>query len=327
MKLLKYSVCFIVCFMLFLLTACGRGGTNETTENNEDVTESTANNESETGPVTDETRPVQESTDAESVSDETEESEPETMQAVKELNFTAEDLMKANSVTAILDKYSSVKINTNNGESIKSIAYYNSKPFVIEVFDYDGVEEIFGWYDGFELKWTERGIRAEKYVETLFDADDFIYEDEISVYFDGYEFALEEETDTSYILTITSGWQDAIESRVYYVDKESLLLKKIVTKMNGEELHTTEYEYGEKVDDRGLIEDLNGYYKEVWLNCCLNNYTQEIKYTVEIPGEWEFIPVSRTAELNLYLKDDFSDPYVYPGDGNSFSLYCTDSVG
>ncbi len=318
MRLIKSVACCTVCCILLLLTACGTENANETTVKNDAATEA----------MTDEIDSLQESTGiSDSTADETEENIPTKAESVKEFNFTTEDLIKANSVTAILDKYSSVKINTNNGESIKSIGYYNSKPFVIEVFDYDGVEEIFGWYDGFDLIWTERGIRAEKYIETLFDAEAFIFEDEISVYFEGYEFALKEETDTCYILTITSGWQDAIESRVYYVDKESLLLNKIVTTMNSEEIYTIEYEYGAEINDYGLIEDLDGYYKEVWLNCSLSNYTQEIKYTVELPGNWEFIPVSRTAVLNLYLKEDFTEPYIYPGDGNSFSLYCTDSVG
>ena len=326
MSAIKSVVCFIVCSLLLTLTACGGGNTNETTVKNEDVAGSTENNDFLTEAQNSEAALTQESTE-EGASDEKEESTQEEAESVKKLDFTTEDLVRANSVTAILDKYSTIKINTNNGESVKSIAYYNSKPYVVEVFASDGTEEVFGWYDGFELSWTERGIRAEKYVEALFDEEAFVYEDEISVYFESYEFGLEEETDTSYILKITSGWLDATESRLFYVDKETLLLSKIITKMNGEEIYRIEYEYGAEVDDKGLIEDLDGAYKEIKLHCSLNDYTQEIKYTFELPDEWELIPVSRKAVLNLYLKEDLSEPYLYPGDGKSFSLYCTDSAG
>ena len=249
----------------------------------------------------------------------------------EDFELTSLDFTKANSLINALNNYKTVKItNTSEDNSIytKNFFMFNEKPVLLEVCKYDGEEEeIFGWYDGYNLKITENGIIAEKYVETMLDSPSFYYEDEISLMFDGKDFSLIKETDESYVFSVTYQQMDVREKRTYTVNKSTLLLQRVDILLEDEFYQSITYEYGVVVDDYGLSAELYGNYKTISLTCVLSDESAEIKADIDLPEAWEFIPLHRVNQLSIYINPDFTEEYVYPGDGISFSMFCTDSAG
>ena len=111
--------------------------------------------------------------------------------ALEEAGLTYNDLVSANGVQALLQKYETITIESNRDEV--QLFTYKSKPaFLNHVVYTDDEEYLGGWIDGFgfEINGGEAFATANAFY--LSEEETFLYEDYVVNYFGGQELFVKE---------------------------------------------------------------------------------------------------------------------------------------
>ena len=89
------------------------------------------------------------------------------------------------------------------------------------------------------------------------------------------------------------------------------------------------YKYGERVPGQDLLDAWYGGLKAITVYADIydGSQMQHMERTFYIPLNWELEISSLGGDLNVYFNKNYTEPYVYPGDGVSCELYVTNAVG
>ncbi|MBP1551549.1 MAG: hypothetical protein J6C04_04650, partial [Oscillospiraceae bacterium] len=122
-------------------------------------------------------------------------------------------------------------------------------------------------------------------------------------------------------------YQVGIEPSLYNVtvDGRTKVIKEI--EFGGEKVV---YTYGQRVPGQDLLDAwTNGGLKAITVYADLydGGQMQHLDRTFYIPLNWELEVSSLGGDINVYLNKNYTEPYIYPGDGVSCDIYVTNAMG
>ena len=306
MNILKKVVSLALCAVVpFVFASCSA-------DNGEEVTTSTTN------------------AVVESVSNESKE---DLLNRVIEANLL-ENLLKKNECVSY------VSVDSENETTVEAFFKFNSE--IVRVCDQN-------------LKYAEEHLIAFEYkdmnilsvnggrfyVRAFVDEFGTENEEEITPWYNDYiaysliydNLSLREETDEYYIFeNLGDDPNDELYIQtVCYVDKQTLNVTKEVHNNDGY-IVEEEYIYNEPLEIMNELDAWNGEMKTVTVVFETYRDGDFVRYTeeYEIPYNWEIRPENNQYDsppFMIYLDEDFTQEYEYPGDGIDYTIYVTTSLG
>lgn len=244
--------------------------------------------------------------------------------------FGADELYEANLMTNLVQAYGSVKRTSFymgqmhvmgsymvNGK----FAYLNSHIYPGNVCSYNG------WYAGYSF--NDYGMRPAIIAdpEKLEGAQIPPNQTDLAYYFvnkDSIEYLGKDGENHKYISN-----KDGIDYTLT-VDGQSLAILKVESG-EGEDYEMLEYVYGEWVEGQDILDAWqNGTgMKVVTVYSDIYEGSEHKSYIMPIylPENWELEIFSSKYNMGVYMDENYTQYYQYPGDGISYDLYATNAVG
>lgn len=263
-------------------------------------------------------------------------------------DFTAQDLIEANSLSNLLNIYKTVQVH----------CFYAGKEFAVNNYfmkngemcmasrnedeDMPGGASYYGFFGNREFSLCHFEDNPEK---TYLSSSEFI-----SLYPESYdEYGIDTRIsqaidygsisnvvdtgktytfDMVYDYSYTEDDEDVIPVK-FEVDKGTLALKKIVWMQGTEYENSNEYYYGVKVDDYGMFDGFDRPFRKVKVVAELHDENMEIinfSKTYEVPDNMELYPVCYKM-TNLYFNKNWTDEYKYSDKLGDYTIYVTDVMG
>lgn len=116
-------------------------------------------------------------------------------------------------------------------------------------------------------------------------------------------------------------------STVYTIDRGTLALKAIEAfDDNNESYYMVKFSYGEALSEPYTIAAWKKPLRNVTINQLYADGTN-FSETFTIPSDWELYACEYCRWGTVYLDDEYTEPYVYPGDGINYTLFACEGVG
>ena len=248
---------------------------------------------------------------------------------LEEVGLTYNDLVSANGVQALLQKYETVTIEIDRDEV--QLFTYKSKPaFLNHVIYNDDEEYLGGWIDGFgfEINGGEAFATADAFY--LSEEETFLYEDYVVNYFGGQELFVKEIGEDYYKIIHTYDGMLENEKFEYIFDKETLELREYNFVLFDDTTGSTVVHFNKPLSENcsEVIEIMDGERKSITVNSELYDFDEVIRNEVvlSIPSEWK-LELLAGVEIALYSNEELTEIYEYPGHGIDHTIYVTNSLG
>ena len=248
---------------------------------------------------------------------------------LEEVGLTYNDLVSANGVQALLQKYETVTIEIDRDEV--QLFTYKSKPaFLNHVIYNDDEEYLGGWIDGFgfEINGGEAFATADAFY--LSEEETFLYEDYVVNYFGGQELFVKEIGKDYYKIIHTYDGMLENEKFEYIFDKETLELREYNFVLFDDTTGSTVVHFNKPLSENcsEVIEIMDGERKSITVNSELYDFDEVIRNEVvlSIPSEWK-LELLAGVEIALYSNEELTEIYEYPGHGIDHTIYVTNSLG
>ena len=247
---------------------------------------------------------------------------------LEEVGLTYNDLVSANGVEALLQKYETITIESNRDEV--QLFTYKSKPaFLNHVVYTDDEEYLGGWIDGIgcEISGDEAYATANAFD---LSEEDFPYEDYVVDYFGGQELFVKEIGNDYYKIIHTYEGMLENEKFEYIFDKETLELREYNFALFDDTTGSTVDHFNKPLSENcsEVIEIMDGERKSITVKSELYDFDNVIKneVTFRIPSEWK-LELLAGVEIALYSNEEQTEIYEYPGHGIDHTIYVTNSLG
>lgn len=248
---------------------------------------------------------------------------------LEEAGLTYNDLVSANSVEALLQKYETITIESDRDEA--ELFTYNGKPaFLNHVVYNDDEEYLGGWIDGLGYTLSDEGDYASINAFNLGEDEAFPYEDYVVDYFGGQELFVKEIGEDYYRIIHT--YEDMLENEKfeYIFDKETLELREYNYTLFDDTSGSTVFHFDKPLSENSseVIEIMNGERKSITVKSELYDFDEVIRNeaTLNIPSEWK-LELLAGVEIALYSNAEQTEVYEYPGHGIDHTIYVTNSLG
>lgn len=248
---------------------------------------------------------------------------------LEEVGLTYNDLVSANGVQALLQKYEVITIEGDRDEV--QLFTYKSKPaFLNHVVYTDDEEYLGGWIDGFGYTLSNEGDYASVNAFDLSEDEAFPYEDYVVDYFGGQELFVKEIGEDYYKIIHTYEGMLENEKFEYIFDKETLELREYNFALFDDTTGSSVFSYDKPLNEysSGIIEILDGERKSITVKSELYDYDEIIRNEAvfSIPSEWK-LELLAGVEIALYSNEGQTEIYEYPGHGIDHTIYVTNSLG
>ena len=248
---------------------------------------------------------------------------------LEEAGLTYNDLVSANSVNALLQKYETITIE-NDRDEVQLFTYKSKPAFLNHVVYNDDEEFLGGWIDsiGFEINGGVAFATANAF--NLSEDETFPYEDYVVNYFGGQELFVKEIGEDYYKIIHT--YEDMLENEKfeYIFDKETLELREYNYTLFDDTSGSTVFHFDKPLSENSsaLIEIMNGERKSITVKSELYDFDEVIRNeaTLSIPSEWK-LELLAGVEIALYSNEEQTEIYEYPGHGIDHTIYVTNSLG
>ena len=253
----------------------------------------------------------------------------EVPKALEEAGLTYNDLVSANSVEALLQKYDVITIESDRDEV--QLFNYNGMPaFVNHIIYNDNEEYTGGWIDGigYEINGEEAFATADAFY--LSEEETFRYDDYVVDYFGGQELFVKEIGKDYYKIIHTYEGMLENEKFEYIFDKETLELREYNYTLFDDTTGSSVFSYDKPLNEysSGIIEILDGERKSITVKSELYDYDEIIRNEAvfSIPYDWK-LELLAGVEIALYSNEDMTEIYEYPGHGIDHTIFVTNSLG
>ena len=294
MKMFKSAVAVLLCFvMLVSFAACGKKG---------DGADTSDENGKENSQLTD--------------------AETKTLE---EAGLSLDNIISANRVESLMKKYNSVTVKTqySDGTQIAKqvLEYDGGLVFTQKNTESNGAESVSGWIKGFEFIVEGDRVKAYRAVTELDKEPVFGNDEMISSFFEGKELAVAGDSQEYHILKSLSEDKADASERYFYIEKETLALTKITYKNAVGKTEDTAVAYNGEPEDftKKITDAFDGELKTVTVN---GEFDGGVKISVklQLPSDWEYVPTG-DGRIDYYMDKAMTQGYVYPGDGEDYTLY------
>ena len=248
---------------------------------------------------------------------------------LEEAGLTYNDLVSANSVEALLQKYETITIESDRDE-IQLFTYKSRPAFLNHVIYNDDEEYLGGWIDGFgfEINGGEAFATADAFY--LSEEETFLYEDYVVNYFGGQELFVKEIGKDYYKIIHTYEGMLENERFEYIFDKETLELREYNFVLFDDTTGSTVVHFNKPLSENcsEVIEIMDGERKNITVKSELYDFDNVIKneVTFRIPSDWK-LELLAGVEIALYSNEGQTEIYEYPGHGIDHTIYVTNSLG
>lgn len=248
---------------------------------------------------------------------------------LEEAGLTYNDLVSANSVEALLQKYETITIE-NDRDEIQLFTYKSKPAFLNHVIYNDDEEYLGGWIDGLGYTLSDEGDYASVNAFDLSEDEAFPYDDYVVDYFGGQELFVKEIGEDYYKIIHTYDGMLENEKFEYIFDKETLELREynfvLFDGTTGSTVVRSDKPLSENSSE--VIEIMDGERKSITVNSELYDFDEVIRNEVvlSIPSEWR-LELLAGVEIALYSNEEQTEIYEYPGHGIDHTIYVTNSLG
>lgn len=248
---------------------------------------------------------------------------------LEEAGLTYNDLVSANSVEALLQKYETITIESDRDE-VQFFTYKSKPAFLNHVIYNDDEEYLGGWIDGigFEINDEEAFATADAFY--LSEEETFRYDDYVVDYFGGQELFVKEIGKDYYKIIHTYDGMLENEKFEYIFDKETLELREYNFVLFDGTTGSTVIRLDKPLSENSseVIEIMDGERKSITVNSELYDFDEVIRNEVvlSIPSEWK-LELLVGVEIALYSNEEQTEIYEYPGHGIDHTIYVTNSLG
>lgn len=249
--------------------------------------------------------------------------------ALEEAGLTYNDLVSANSVTALLQKYETVTIVSDSDEI--QLFNYNGMPAFSNHVIYNGDEEYLGgWIDGlgYEINLGEAFATANAF--NLSEEVTFPYDSYIVNYFGGQELFVKEIGKDYYKIIHT--YEDMLENEKfeYIFDKDTLVLREYNYALFDGTSGSTTVHFDKPLNESScdIIAIMDGERKSITVKSELYDFDEVTRNeaVLSIPNDWK-LELLAGVEIALYSNEEQTEIYEYPGHGIDHTIYVTNSLG
>ena len=249
--------------------------------------------------------------------------------SLEEAGLTYNDLVSANSVEALLQKYEVITIE--GGRDEVQLFNYNGMPaFVNHIIYNDNEEYTGGWIDGigFEINGEEAFATADAFY--LSEEETFRYDDYVVDYFGGQELFVKEIGKDYYKIIHTYDGMLENERYEYIFDKDTLELREYNFTLFDETSGSTVFSFDKPLNENsvGIVDVMDGERKNITVKSELYDFDEVIRdeAAFSIPADWK-IELLAGVEIALYSNEEQTEIYEYPGHGIDHTIYVTNSLG
>lgn len=248
---------------------------------------------------------------------------------IEEVGLTYNDLVSANSVEALLQKYETITVESNRDEV--QLFTYKSKPaFLNHVVYTDDEEYLGGWIDGFGYTLSNEGDYASVNAFDLSEDEAFPYEDYVVDYFGGQELFVKEIGKDYYKIIHTYEGMLENEKFEYIFDKETLELREYNFALFDGTTGSTVVDFNKPLSEKcsEVIEIMDGERKSITVKSELYDFDEVIRdeTVLSIPYDWK-LELLAGVEIALYSNEEQTEIYEYPGHGIDHTIFVTNSLG
>ena len=248
---------------------------------------------------------------------------------LEEVGLTYNDLVSANSVEALLQKYETITIE-NGRDEVKLFTYKSKPAFLNHVVYTDDEEYLGGWIDGFGYTLSNEGDYASVNAFDLSEDEAFPYEDYVVDYFGGQELFVKEIGKDYYKIIHTYDGMLENEKFEYIFDKETLELREYNFALFDGTTGSTVVDFNKPLSEKcsEVIEIMDGERKSITVKSELHDFDNVIRdeVTFSIPSDWK-LELLAGVEIALYSNEEQTEIYEYPGHGIDHTIYVTNSLG
>ena len=248
---------------------------------------------------------------------------------LEEAGLTYNDLVSANSVEVLLQKYDVITIESDRDEV--QIFNYNGMPaYLNHVIYSDDEEYLGGWIDGIGCEISDNEAYATANAFNINEEASFPFDSYVVDYFGGQELFVKEIGEDYYKIIHTYDGMLENEKFEYIFDKETLELREynfvLFDGTTGSTVIRLDKPLSENCSE--VIEIMDGERKSITVNSELYDFDEVIRNEVvlSIPSEWK-LELLAGVEIALYSNEEQTEIYEYPGHGIDHTIYVTNSLG
>jgi len=246
------------------------------------------------------------------------------------LHFGAHELYRVNQLTNLVNSRDSMKTVDDFGEKTITNSYFrvgNRVASLRTITDNKtGQSSYSGWYKGYNYFHNGERCVQQVFAENL-EGDAVIPgQMDLAAYFaneDEVKYIGRDGEDYIFRSDVSSG------PYIITIDKRTLAVEKVVIE-NNPDVYSAEYIYGEQIDGRAILDNWTDgtplrnvmVYVELFDEGGYTSY-EKLFY---IPATWELEVDSLSYNVQTFMDEDYSQPYSYPGDDVSYTLYVTNRM-
>lgn len=249
--------------------------------------------------------------------------------ALEEAGLTYNDLISANSIQVLLQKYETIDIESSNYK-IQFFTYNGMPAFLDHVSYDDGGEYKGGWIDGFAYEIRGEEAYATTNAFNLSEEAIFPYDSYIVDYFGGQELFVKEIGEDYYKIIHTYDGMLENEKFEYIFDKDTLILLEYNFTLFDDTSGSVFFGFDKPLSENSseIVEIMNGARKNITIKSELNDYDEVIRNEAvfSIPYDWK-LELLAGVEIALYSNEGQTEIYEYPGHGIDHTIYVTNSLG
>ena len=253
----------------------------------------------------------------------------EVPKALEEAGLTYNDLVSANSVEALLQKYDVITIESDRDEV--QLFNYNGMPAYLNHVIYNDAEEYLGgWIDGIGCEISDNEAYATAYAFNINEEASFPFDSYVVDYFGGQELFVKEIGEDYYKIIHTYDGMLENEKFEYIFDKDTLVIREYNYTLYDDTSGTTIFRFDKPLNENSseIIEVMDGERKSITVKSEMHDYDEVIKSeaVLSIPDNWR-LELLAGVEIALYSNEEQTEIYEYPGHGIDHTIYVTNSLG
>ncbi|MGN1195820.1 MAG: lipoprotein [Acutalibacteraceae bacterium] len=337
-KAMKKTVSFLmVVFMLGSLCACSQKEEPTTAGTQKTSAETTAQAQTDASAAAKETaQQVMQSnvqTTQEKIQAPTAQEATTAAVQKKKPKISVSELFDANTLSMLLYNYSCVRVvrTTDYGKQTEQYSLLDDEIMqIVKNSPNDEDPYYYGQYGAFYFDVKSDRTKACIMLDDLNSTVAFPFENTIAEIFSDCKASFVKEAEDSYIYKVTYPNNDIDGYEVIVtVRKDTLAVVKAVYQCDGEITQTAKFALNAPVKDyANIISKWKTEKKTVTVIAeKLKGNNKTVKQTeLKLPSDWEIV-VQDIVELNYYMDKDHTKPYRYPGNGKSYTLYVTNTMG
>lgn len=248
---------------------------------------------------------------------------------LEEAGLIYNDLVSANSVEALLQKYETVTIESDR-DKVQLFTYKSKPAFLNHVVYTDDEEYLGGWIDGLGYTLSNEGDYASVNAFDLSEEAAFPFDGYVVDYFGGQELFVKEIGRDYYKIIHTYDGMLENERYEYIFDKETLELREYNFALFDGTSGSTVFSFDKPLNENsvGIVDVMDGERKNITVKSELYDFDEVIRdeAVLSIPSDWK-LELLAGVEIALYSNEEQTEIYEYPGHGIDHTIFVTNSMG